>query len=96
MPSYRLIVSVGNLKPSVEPDQILTGAAKDLGRYANVEAFDVRISRGVPQLVLRYTAPDRNVALDAALRTVPHLEARSHITKTQVLQRVHGRWEAIA
>lgn len=95
MPSYRLIVSVGNLKLGTQPESVLSSAATDLGRHVNVEAFDVRISRGVPQLVLRFTAPDKSVALDAALRSIPLFEQRTEIRKTQVLQRVHGRWESI-
>lgn len=95
MPSYRLILTVGALAPGVQPESVLPSAAEHLGGYANVESFDLRISRGVPQLVLRYTGEDRAVALDAALRGLQGIRGLVEVTRYEVLQRVHGRWEAI-
>lgn len=95
MPSYRLILTVANVLNGADPAVVLPQSAQTLGKYVNVESFDVRISRGKPQLVLRYTAADKLEALGAAHQAVNEISSFIEVTSAQNLQRVHGRWEYI-
>lgn len=88
-----MILTVANVLGPIAPEEILPKAAQTLGKYVNVEAFDLRITRGKPQIVLRYTAADKNEALSATFRAENEISAFIEVTRTQNLQRVHGRWE---
>ncbi|MFD2839564.1 hypothetical protein ACFSYH_03165 [Populibacterium corticicola] len=95
MPSYRLILSVANLLGDVSPEQILPRSADALRKHVNVESFDLRITRGVPQLILRFTADDPVHARTASAQAHNEISSFIEVTRAQTLQRVHGRWEYI-
>ncbi len=95
MPSYRLILSVANLLADLPPEQILPRSADVLRKHVNVESFDLRITRGVPQLILRFTADDRVEANAASAQAVNEISSFIEVVRSQTLQRVHGRWEYI-
>lgn len=95
MPSYRLILTVANVLAPIAPEEILPRATDALKKHVNVEAFDLRITRGKPQLVLRYTAADKQEAARAAYASENEISSFIEVTRMQNLQRVHGRWEYI-
>lgn len=95
MPSYRLILTVANVFPGTDPSQVLPLAARALGKHANVESFDLKITRNSPQLVLRYTCADKAEAKTCAYRAELEISGFIEVTRAQTLQRVHNRWEYI-
>ncbi|WP_435300050.1 hypothetical protein [Timonella sp. A28] len=95
MPSYRLILAVGNIRPGIPAQDVLPKAAQALSEHANVEAFDLRINKNRPELVLRFTATDRTEALHAATAGQRKIQSIIEIKTATTLQRVHGRWERI-
>jgi hypothetical protein len=58
VPSYRVLLTVGSLRPGVRPDGLLPSAAASAATLTTVEASDIMMMRGEPQLVVRFTGAD--------------------------------------
>lgn len=86
MASYRVRVPVGNLRPGVEPEQLLPAAADAAATLTTVEARDVVLARGVAMVHVRFTAPDDGDA-DVVARRVEDAVRRLAVAG-------HGRLEA--
>ena len=95
MASYRLIITVANTPPTIPAQSVLPTAADALRTHANVEAYDIRISRGRPQLVLRYTADNPTHALTAAQGALTTIRTFIQIDRYEILNRVRTRWDII-
>ena len=81
MPSYRAILDIGALRPGVAPSAVTDAAAVAAGSWTAVEAVQVGLVRGIPQLTVRFTAvnPEEAKAIAAdvveaarALADLPH------------------------
>jgi len=94
MPSYRVALSVGTLRPGSRPDELLPRASEAASELTTVEARDVMVLRGEPRLVVRYTAPDDDVAVGAVVEaTVGDL---ADVLRGEVLRRDGGAWTLVA
>lgn len=58
MPSYRIRLAVGLLRPGIAPDAVLPAAVGAARERTTVEAFDVGVVRGAARLTVRFTADD--------------------------------------
>jgi hypothetical protein len=56
VPSYRITMTVGALRPGADPAAVLPSAAAEAARVATLEANDLQVVRGEPRLTVRYTA----------------------------------------
>ena len=76
MPSYRITITIGALRPGVEPPSVLPAAARAADELTTVEASDLGIVSGMPRIVVRFTADDAATAqlAGAAGARVPNVE----------------------
>ncbi|MBN0041732.1 hypothetical protein JN535_16340 [Cellulosimicrobium cellulans] len=65
MPSYRVTLAVGLLRPGVDPEAVLPAAAAAARALTTVEAYDVGVVRGEARVTVRFLADT-----DAAAHTV--------------------------
>jgi hypothetical protein len=99
VPSYRLELEIGDLRPGKTPDQVMKAAMSSLGHH--VDATDITLVDGTPRILLRFTIPASSAAAeDAAARVaVRHArEAVEHIAGTgrdRLLRRRRGSWLAL-
>ena len=62
MPSYRITMTVGVLRPGADPAAVLPAASTEAARIATLEANDIQVVRGEPRLTVRFTADDDSAA----------------------------------
>lgn len=92
MPSFRITLTVGALRPGVHPASVLPLAAATAAALTTVEASDLTVVADTPRLTVRYTADDPASAArigQAVLATATGLAA---VIRSTLTQRVGGRW----
>jgi hypothetical protein len=92
VPSYRVSLAVGTLRPGVDPATVLPAAADAARALATVEAADVGVVRGQPRITVRFTADSDDAAhavADAVRARTEQLAATSDGTLTR---RWGARW----
>lgn len=92
MPSYRAILTVGQLRATVPASEVLPEVAAILAKRTTVEANDLRVSRGKPQLVLRFTGSDPAFARAVVEECLADMNDVIEITAVELLARFGGRW----
>jgi hypothetical protein len=95
MPSYRVMLSVGSLRPGVRPDTLLPSAAASAAEHATVEANDIMMVRGEPQLVVRFTGTDDDFALGVGSAVESTVSALADLRGARVTRRDGGAWTLI-
>jgi hypothetical protein len=95
MPSYRVMLSVGSLRPGVRPDTLLPSAAASAAEHATVEANDIMMVRGEPQLVVRFTGTDDDFALGVGSAVESTLSALADLRGARVTRRDGGAWTLV-
>lgn len=92
MPSYRVIMSIGALRPGVRPEAVLPAAAGAAAELTTVEASDLAVVAGSARATVRFTADDGA----AALAIGDHVVAKTRLVAAPmswlVTERVKGRW----
>jgi hypothetical protein len=95
VPSYRITMTVGALRPGADPSAVLPAAADEAARLATLEAKDIQVVRGEPRLTVRFTADDDRAAerIAAAIR----LRAADlvHVLHGTITRRDGGTWTRI-
>jgi hypothetical protein len=95
MPSYRVTLTVGTLRPGVRPDSVLPAAAASAAGLTTVEASDVTLVRGEPRLVVRYEC----AADEPAHRIGAVVEATvgelADVVQGRVTRRDGGAWTLV-
>ncbi|MBM7410788.1 hypothetical protein JOE38_000611 [Clavibacter michiganensis] len=95
MPSYRITMTVGALRPGADPAAVLPAAAAEAARIATLEANDIQVVRGEPRLTVRFTADDDA----AAERIAGAVRARAgelvEIPRASITRRDGGAWTRI-
>jgi hypothetical protein len=92
MPSYRIVLTIGVLRPGTEPQSLLPLAAGAARRLAVVEAFDVGVVSGAARITVRFTADDREAALRIGGAVVTEVQRAADVNSRMVTERVGGRW----
>ncbi|TDT63832.1 hypothetical protein [Frigoribacterium sp. PhB116] len=95
MPSYRVMLSVGSLRPGVRPDTLLPGAAASAAEHATVEANDIMMLRGEPQLVVRFTGTDDDFALGVGSAVESTVDRLAEVRGARVTRRDGGVWTLV-
>jgi hypothetical protein len=99
VPSYRLELEIGDLRPGKTPDQVMDAAQSSLGHH--VDATDIALVRGTPRILLRFTVPASSAAEeDAAARLAAHhahvaVEGIASTGRSHLLRRRRGSWLAL-
>lgn len=95
MPSYRVMLSVGSLRPGVRPDTLLPSAAASAAEHATVEANDIMMLRGEPQLVVRFTGTDDDFALGVGSAVEWTVSGLADLRGARVTRRDGGAWTLV-
>ena len=95
MPSYRITMTIGALKPGVAPDSVLPAAADAAREFCTVEAADVGIVAGMPRVTVRFTADDAELALQVGRHVVAVTGMAAEPLAWKVTERVGGRWYVV-
>jgi hypothetical protein len=95
MPSYRVLLSVGSLRPGARPDALLPSAAASAAEHATVEANDIMMVRGEPQLVVRFTGTDDDFALGVGAAVESTVSGLAEVRGARVTRRDGGAWTLV-
>lgn len=95
MPSFRVTMTIGALRPGVDPVAVLPAAKAAALELAVVEAADVQVVSGRARIVIRFT-PE---AADTAPQIAAHVASVAHtfaaVERWILTERVGGRWEPV-
>jgi hypothetical protein len=95
VPSYRVLLTVGSLRPGVRPDGLLPSAAASAATLTTVEASDIMMMRGEPQLVVRFTGADDQTALDVGSAVESAVAGLADLRGARVTRRDGGAWTLV-
>lgn len=98
MPSFRALLQILELRPGHAPETVMDTAVAVMEEHHLVEAKDLDIVRGVPQILVRFYVPDtgpeeevgRAYAAAEAMREGVGQVARTGALR--VVRRQKGRW----
>jgi hypothetical protein len=96
MPSFRVTVTIGALRPGVDPESVLPFAAAAAARSAVVEASDLAVVRGAARILVRYTADDVDAGWRIGSGVVRELASVAEPAAWVVTVRDGGRWYPVA
>lgn len=92
VPSYRVRLAVGVLRPGADPADVLPAAVAAAREHTAVEAGDIDVVRGVPRVTVRFEAPDDLAAADVARIVVDRTEQLVDVDVSRVTRRYGARW----
>lgn len=95
VPSYRVTLTVGLLRPGVHPEQVLPAAAAAAAELATVEFSDVAVVAGEARITVRYQADDDALAEGVAGRVAGHVTGLAQVPSVVVTRRWGNRWRPL-
>jgi hypothetical protein len=95
VPSYRVILTVGALRPGTPPEDVVPTAAQSAAALAVVESSGLDVVRGEPRVTVRFTADDAGSAATVAERTVAGTGEIAEVVSWRLTERVGGRWRVL-
>lgn len=95
MPSYRVAMGVGLLRPGAEPADVLPSAAAAARTLATVEASDIAVVSGEARITVRFTVPDDDRAFTVAQHVVATVESLAVTARPTLTRRAGPRWTPV-
>jgi hypothetical protein len=95
VPSYRITMTVGALRPGTDPAAVLPAAATEAARIATLEANDIQVIRGEPRLTVRFTAEDDPAAERIAAAVRARTAELVDVPRASITRRDGGAWTRI-
>ncbi len=92
MPSFRVIASVGRLRPGVRPEAVEPAASAAAAELTVVEASSVDVVAREARLTVRFMADGVEDALRIAEHTVARIGELAEVGGWRLTERVGGRW----
>jgi len=92
VPSYRVVLTIGALRPSVAPQRILPIAADAARELTIVEASDLAVVAGEARITVRFEAEDAELALQIGEHVVAVTGGSAEVLRAIVTERVGGAW----
>lgn len=92
MPSYRVTLVVGLLRPGTDPADVLPAAVDAARRRAQVEASDVGVVRGEARITVRFLETDDAAARVVARDVAAHAGGLAEVGDPRVTRRWGARW----
>lgn len=96
MPSFRIVLTVGRLRPGVDPSSIVPTAAAAARSLTTVEASDLAVVSHAARVTVRFTADDAEIAAQIAEHVATTTSRSAEIEAWQVTERRGGRWYVVA
>ncbi len=95
VPSYRVIMTMGLLRPGAEPHTVLPRAADAARELAVVEATDLAVVAGGARLIVRFEAEEAELAVQIARQVADTTDLVAEVVGYTITQSVRGRWFAV-
>jgi len=95
MPSYRVTVTIGSLRPGAQAEEVLPTAAHTVADLTTLEASSVSLARGVPQVVVRFTAEDDEIARQVGAEAVRVVAALAEVEDGRLTRRSGSAWRTV-
>ena len=101
MPSFQTRLKITGLRPGNPPEAVMDTAVEALGTRHHVEAHQLQLAGGVPQLNLRFLVDatehsgENRQARDSAAMMRDAVERVALTGSLTVLRRSRGRWTPI-
>lgn len=92
MPSYRVRMVVGLMRPGVDPADVLPAAIAAGRELTAVEHGQIEVYRGQPRLTVRYEAPDDLAASGIGRAVVERVDEMVDVEVSRVTRRFGARW----
>ncbi|KFF60830.1 hypothetical protein JF66_01595 [Cryobacterium sp. MLB-32] len=92
MPSYRITLTVGDLRDGVTPDSVVPTAARAAAEMATVEASELAVVSGEARVIVRFSAENPAEALRVGLHVRQATADVARLLGAQVTERVRSRW----
>ncbi len=85
-------MTMGTLRPGVDPADVLPAAAAAGATLTTVEASQVAVARGEARLTIRFTGEDDELALQIARHVVSVTDGSAQVTAWRMTKLTHGEW----
>ncbi len=95
VPSYRVSIGVGLLRPGVDPAHVLPTAAAAARELATVEASDLAVTHGEARITVRFTVADDERALAVGQHVVATVDGLGDTTRPTLDRRAGPRWTPV-
>jgi hypothetical protein len=98
MPSYRAVLQITGLRPGNAPERVMEAAAEALGSRHLVEATQLNVVRGVPEITLRFLVEAGNdddelaAARESAFAMHDAVEDVATTGRLRLLRQRRGKW----
>ena len=97
VPSYRVELDIGDLRPGRTPQDVMRVALDACGEH-QVDATDVAVFGGIPRILIRFSVPASSdddedaAARGTADRVRAGVETVAHSGRRRILRRRRGAW----
>lgn len=95
MPSFRVTITIGRLRPGVAPAAVEPAAAAAAESLTTLEASSVNVVRGAARLTIRFTAEDAELAHQVADHVVETVAESAEPVEWVLTVRARERWRTI-
>ncbi|ASO20808.1 hypothetical protein FHR81_001775 [Actinoalloteichus hoggarensis] len=95
MPSFRVTMTIGLMRPGVAPERVVPTAAAAAGELATVEASGVDVVAGQARVTIRFTAGDAHIARRIGAHVVSATSALAETRSSTLMYRTRGRWSPL-
>jgi hypothetical protein len=95
MPSYRVTLTIGNLRSGVAPESLLPAAAAAGKDLTTVESYDVGVVSGQARITVRFTADDNPTAERVGDHVAATTGALATVLNRSVTRRYGARWHPL-
>ena len=92
MPSYRVTLVVGALRPGVQPSAVLPTARDAAAELATVEAFDVQVVSGQARIIVRFSADEYEIADQVGRHVASVVSGLADVENFRITERQGSRW----
>jgi hypothetical protein len=92
VPSFRVTMTIGALRPGVSPEVVLPTAARIAATLSTVEASSVDVVSGSARITVRFTADTATDALRIAAQVASGTGDVAEVITWLATERVGGRW----
>jgi hypothetical protein len=92
VPSYRVTLAVGLLRPGADPEAVLPAAADAARTLTTVEAYDLGVVRGEARITVRFLADTDAAAHAVADAVEAGVRAHAATSDGRLTRRWGARW----
>ncbi|MGN8247209.1 hypothetical protein ACTHAM_000881 [Cellulomonas soli] len=96
MPSYRVSLAVGLLRPGTAAPDLLPELVDVAGGHGVVEASDLAVVRGQARVTVRFTGDDDAAARRVAWAVLARADELAETTEPRFTRRYGARWYPVA